>query len=113
MPPASVETGRVRELGYRLLCTPLGRPEKGTLLVLHGGPGFDKLYLLSLFDLAPHGLRVVLYDQLGNTMFRSLPKLGRVLVINVPLCGRRVLARRSEFDRSHCSHRYPSDPSVP
>jgi proline iminopeptidase len=55
----------VRVLGHRLFHTSLGKPDRGTVLVLHGGPGFDHTYLLSHFDLAPRGYRVVLYDQLG------------------------------------------------
>jgi proline iminopeptidase len=60
-----VESGFVEILGHRLFYKSYGKPENGTLLALHGGPGLTHHYLLSLFDLAPLGYRVVLYDQLG------------------------------------------------
>jgi proline iminopeptidase len=65
MAPPSVRSGYVRALGHRLFYTSLGSPEKGTVLVLHGGPGINHRYLLSHFDLAPHGYQVVFYDQIG------------------------------------------------
>jgi len=60
-----VHTGKVRALGHRLHYVSFGPPKKGTLLVLHGGPGHCHTYLLPHLDLAPLGYRVVLYDQLG------------------------------------------------
>ena len=36
------------------------------LLVLHGGPGMDRRYMLGLSELAGPDLKVVLYDQLGG-----------------------------------------------
>jgi proline iminopeptidase len=55
----------VRVRGHRLYFRSFGRPEKGTILGLHGGPGSCHYHLLTLADLAPLGYRVVLYDQLA------------------------------------------------
>jgi len=79
MAEPAVEEGVLPVSGYRLYWKSVGAPgSKGTLLALHGGPGATHDYLLSLNDLAPHGYRIVYYDQLG--------------------CGRSDLARRvSEY----------------
>jgi proline iminopeptidase len=58
-------SGLIRVNGYRLYHETYGTPEKGTLLVLHGGPGISHDYLHPLADLSQFGYRVVLYDQLG------------------------------------------------
>ena len=52
-------------LGFRLFYRSYGKPTKGTILCLHGGPGATHDYLLSLEDLAQFGYRVVMIDQLG------------------------------------------------
>ncbi len=57
--------GFVKVLGYRMFYRSFGRPTKGTVLCLHGGPGASHEYLLPLADLAPFAYRVVLFDQLG------------------------------------------------
>src|SRR5256712_13656149 len=57
--------GYVKILGFNLFYRTYGRPTKGTVLGLHGGPGATPDYLLSLEDLAQFGYRVVLMDQLG------------------------------------------------
>ncbi len=57
--------GFVKILGFDLFYRTYGRPKKGTVLCLHGGPGATHDYLLSLEDLAQFGYRVVLIDQLG------------------------------------------------
>jgi proline iminopeptidase len=57
--------GHVKVLGFNLYYRSFGKPEKGTVLTLHGGPGGTHDYLLPLADLAQFGYRVVLYDQLG------------------------------------------------
>ena len=57
--------GYVKILGFKLFYRMVGRPTKGTVLCLHGGPGATHDYLLSLEDLAQFGYRVVLIDQLG------------------------------------------------
>ena len=57
--------GYVKILGFDLFYRTYGRPTKGTVLCLHGGPGATHDYLLSLEDLAQFGYRVVLIDQLG------------------------------------------------
>ena len=57
--------GYAKILGFNLFYRTYGRPTKGTVLCLHGGPGATHDYLLSLEDLAQFGYRVVLIDQLG------------------------------------------------
>ncbi len=57
--------GDVKVLGFKLFFRSYGKPTKGTVLCLHGGPGLTHDYLLSLEDLAQFGYRVVLIDQLG------------------------------------------------
>lgn len=57
--------GFVKILGFNLFYHIYGKPTKGTVLCLHGGPGATHDYLLSLEDLAQFGYRVVLIDQLG------------------------------------------------
>jgi len=57
--------GYVKILGFKLFYRSYGKPTKGTVLCLHGGPGATHDYLLSLEDLAQFGYRVVLIDQLG------------------------------------------------
>ena len=52
-------------LGYRLAWEAFGEPDRGTVLVLHGGPGVPHGYLTCLSDLTRFGYRVVFYDQLG------------------------------------------------
>src|SRR5437667_388643 len=44
--------GYVKILGFDLFYRTYGRPAKGTILCLHGGPGATHDYLLSLEDLA-------------------------------------------------------------
>ena len=57
--------GYVSVLGFDLFYRQFGEPTKGDILGLHGGPGATHDYLLPLADLARHGYRVTLYDQLG------------------------------------------------
>ncbi|MDA4127033.1 MAG: proline iminopeptidase-family hydrolase [Thaumarchaeota archaeon] len=57
--------GFVSILGFNLFYKQFGRPKKGEILCLHGGPGATHDYLLSMADLAEHGYRVTFYDQLG------------------------------------------------
>ena len=57
--------GYVKVLGFRLFYRTYGKPTKGTVLCLHGGPGATHDYLLSLEDLAQFGYQVVMIDQLG------------------------------------------------
>jgi len=57
--------GYVNVLGFRLFYRTYGKPTKGTVLCVHGGPGATHDYLLSLEDLAQFGYRVVMIDQLG------------------------------------------------
>lgn len=58
--------GFVRVRGLRIYYRSEGEPRKGTLLVFHGGPGYTYDYLVPLFDIAEHGYRVVIYDQVGG-----------------------------------------------
>jgi len=57
--------GYVKAMGFELYYRSFGRPDKGTLLALHGGPGGTHDYLQPLADLVQFGYRVVLYDQIG------------------------------------------------
>jgi proline iminopeptidase len=57
--------GFVRVLGYRIYYKSIGRPSKGTLVCLHGGPGGRHWSMIDMADLAFLGYRVVWYDQLG------------------------------------------------
>ena len=57
--------GHVKVLGFSIHYRSFGRPDKGTVLVLHGGPGCTLDYLLPLADLVQFGYRVVLYEQIG------------------------------------------------
>ena len=52
-------------LGFKIYYRSFGEPLKGTLVGLAGGPGCELVFLNPLTDLAKHGYRVVLYDQLG------------------------------------------------
>jgi len=58
-------TGFVRVRGHRLFYRSRGKAEKGTLLLVHGGPGTSHILLLPFADLAQFGYRVVWYDQSG------------------------------------------------
>jgi proline iminopeptidase len=62
---AEPSDGFVEVMGFNLYYSSFGRPEKGTVLCLHGGPGGVHNYLTPLADLVQFGYRVVLYDQLG------------------------------------------------
>lgn len=59
------QTGHIRVRNRRLYYRRIGEPNRGTLLVLHGGPGSTHEYLTPLADLAGAGYEVVFYDQLG------------------------------------------------
>ncbi len=57
--------GYARVRGKRLYYRRVGRSVRGTVLVLHGGPGSTHEYLTPLADLAGAGFEVIFYDQLG------------------------------------------------
>jgi proline iminopeptidase len=57
--------GYVGVLGFNLYYRSFGRPDKGTLLALAGGPFGIHDYLLPMADLVQFGYRVVMYDYLG------------------------------------------------
>jgi proline-specific peptidase len=59
------QDGFVRAAGHRFYWKSIGKPERGTLLCLHGGPGVDHWSTIETADLAPFGIRVVFFDQLG------------------------------------------------
>ncbi len=64
LPPA--REGRSNVHGYLLYWKSIGDPgPRGTVVMLHGGPGATHEYLLPFADLAHDGYRVVFYDQLG------------------------------------------------
>lgn len=58
-------TGYVRVRGLRIFYRSLGEARRGTLLLVHGGPGGNHLAMLPFGDLAQFGFRVVWYDQSG------------------------------------------------
>ena len=72
--------GYVRILGFDLFYRQFGRPERGEVLCLHGGPGATHDYLLSMVDLADNGFRVTFYDQLGCGR-SQLPKDASLFVV--------------------------------
>jgi proline-specific peptidase len=57
--------GYARVRNRRIYYRRVGRPVRGTVLVLHGGPGLTHEYLAPLADLAGVGYELVFYDQLG------------------------------------------------
>ncbi len=54
--------GYVTILGFRLFYKTFGKPDKGTIVCLHGGPGSTHDYILPLADLTKQGYRVIFYD---------------------------------------------------
>jgi proline iminopeptidase len=64
--PPTEREGSTIVRGYRLYWKLVGEEgAKGTIVLLHGGPGATHDYLLSFSDLARHGYRLLFYDQLG------------------------------------------------
>jgi len=57
--------GFVRALGHRIYYKSIGKPLKGTVLCLHGGPGGRHWSMIDMADLASLGYKLVWYDQLG------------------------------------------------
>ena len=57
--------GLIEVSGHELFVKSVGEARKGTVVCLHGGPGSTHDYMMPIADLAEHGYRVVLYDQLG------------------------------------------------
>ncbi len=65
-PGPSTKEGFATVHGYRLYWKTMGAPgPKGTVVLLHGGPGATHDYLLPFVDLVRSGYRVLFYDQLG------------------------------------------------
>lgn len=58
-------TGFIKVRGHRLFYRSRGKPEKGTVLLIHGGPGSNHILLLPFADLAQFGYRIIWYDQSG------------------------------------------------
>jgi proline iminopeptidase len=58
-------SGFARVSGHRIYYESYGFDDRGTVLVVPGGPGLDHQYLHSIADLAPLGYRVIFYDPLG------------------------------------------------
>jgi proline iminopeptidase len=113
--------GFAKVLGYDLFYRQFGEPEAGEILGLHGGPGATHDYLLPLADLAEHGYRVTLYDQLGCgrsqlprdpalfiperyveevEAFRKEMKLGRPHVIGSSWGGMLAIAYALEYQKN-------------
>ncbi len=64
--PGGRSEGRLRVHSYNLYWRSVGDGgTRGTVLMLHGGPGMCHDYLLPFEDLASAGYRVLFYDQLG------------------------------------------------
>ncbi|MGP8130961.1 MAG: alpha/beta fold hydrolase [Thermoplasmata archaeon] len=59
------KSGFARIARHRLYYEAYGFGERGTILVVPGGPGLSHDYLHSIADLAPLGHRVIFYDPLG------------------------------------------------
>jgi len=55
----------IRVGAHRLFSRSRGVPEKGTVLIVHGGPSANHIMYLPFGDLAQFGYRVVWYDQSG------------------------------------------------
>jgi proline iminopeptidase len=108
-------------MGFRLYYRAFGRPAKGTIVCLHGGPGATHDYLLPLADLAKRGYRVVFYDQLGCGKselpkdpalfvpehyveeleeFRTKLKLGRVHVLGSSWGGMLAIAYAIKYQKN-------------
>jgi proline iminopeptidase len=119
--PVKATEGYASVMGFDLFYRQWGEPMKGEVLGLHGGPGATHDYLLPLADLASHGYRVTLYDQLGcgrsqvpnNTSlfvperyveeleaFRRKMKLGRPHVIGSSWGGMLAIAYALKYQRN-------------
>lgn len=57
--------GYAKVLGFKIYYRSFGRPDKGTILALAGGPFGTHGVVLSMADLVQFGYRVVMYDYLG------------------------------------------------
>jgi proline iminopeptidase len=98
--------GFVRVLGYRIYYKSIGRPSKGTILCLHGGPGGSHWSLINMADLAPLGYRVVWYDQLGCGKSEK-PKSYRNYTIERAADEAEAIRRRLHLGRVHlCGYSY-------
>lgn len=119
--PVKSTEGYASVLGFDLFYRQFGEPLRGEVLGLHGGPGATHDYLLPLADLASHGYRVTLYDQLGcgrsqvpknmalfvperyveeMEVFRKKMKLGRPHVIGSSWGGMLAIAYALRYQRN-------------
>lgn len=57
--------GYVKVMGYWLFYRSFGEPKKGTILCVHGGPGYGQDGMTRIAEFSADGFRVVMYDQLG------------------------------------------------
>ena len=57
--------GHVKVLGFKIYYRSFGRPDKGTVLALAGGPFGIHNCVLPMADLVQFGYRIVMYDYLG------------------------------------------------
>lgn len=92
--------GRLRVRNKRLYYRRIGEPNRGTILVLHGGPGLTHEYLTPLADLAGAGYEVVFYDQLGCGRSER-PRSYRDYTIATSADDADQLRRRLELGRVH------------
>ncbi len=85
-PGAPIEPGEIEGLvkadGFDLFYAIYGKNEtKGTVICLHGGPGGTLDDFRPMIDLADHGYKVVLYNQLGSHK-SQLPKNKALLSVD-------------------------------
>ena len=92
--------GRVLVRGHRLYYRRFGTGARGTVLVLHGGPGLTHDYLLPMADLAVHGYGVVLYDQFGCGS-SGRPRTYRTVTIQEAAADADALRRALRLGRVH------------
>ena len=94
------ESGFVRVRGTRIYFERYGSGRRATLLGVHGGPGVDHRHLRTLADLAPHGVRVVLYDQAGSGR-SAWPSSDRALTFQGAMEELEALRRALRLGRVH------------
>ncbi|MCI4325675.1 MAG: proline iminopeptidase-family hydrolase [Thermoplasmata archaeon] len=92
--------GYARVRGKRLYYRRVGKSARGTVLVLHGGPGSTHEYLTPLADLAGAGFELIFYDQLGCGRSER-PTTYRDYTIEASADDAEELRRRLKLGRVH------------
>ncbi|MGB6501059.1 MAG: proline iminopeptidase-family hydrolase [Thermoplasmata archaeon] len=98
--PIPDRDGYARVRGKRLYYRRVGRSARGTVLVLHGGPGSTHEYLTPLADLVGAGFELIFYDQLGCGRSER-PITYRDYTIAANADDAEVLRRRLKLGRVH------------